>query len=74
MRKRDLVFVWAGGLFFLLAALTALPAPAQQGPEYWVHPDYTVRQWTLQDGLPSNTVYQIVPTSDGYLWLRTEVR
>ncbi len=59
------------GLLLGLLAVVFSAATAQQAPLYEVHPDYTVRQWTLQESLPSNTVQQIVPTSDGYLWLRT---
>jgi PAS domain S-box-containing protein len=28
-------------------------------------------EWTSQDGLPGEAVYQILQTPDGYLWLRT---
>lgn len=27
--------------------------------------------WTIEDGLPQNSVYEIVQTRDGYLWLAT---
>ncbi|MCH8962789.1 MAG: hypothetical protein IH820_16125, partial [Bacteroidetes bacterium] len=60
------------GLLLVLLAVVVSSAAAQQAPVYEVHPDYTVRQWTAQDGLPTNEIRQIVPTSDGYLWLRTE--
>ncbi len=59
------------GLLLGLLAVVFSSAAAQQAPAYEVHPDYTVRQWTVQDGLPPNAIRQIVPTSDGYLWLRT---
>ncbi|WP_372720079.1 two-component regulator propeller domain-containing protein [Novipirellula sp.] len=32
---------------------------------------YVWRQWTMQDGLPSEQVVDIIQTSDGYLWLAT---
>lgn len=32
---------------------------------------YVSRQWTMQDGLPSNQVVDIIQTTDGYLWLAT---
>lgn len=32
---------------------------------------YRIEQWTADDGLPQNSVYSIVQTSDGYLWLAT---
>ena len=59
------------GLFFLLTALLVLTVRAQQTSEYEVHPDYTIRQWTVLDGLPSNTINALTQTSDGYLWLGT---
>ena len=59
------------GLLPVLAVLVALPALAQNAPEYWVNPDYTVRQWTVLDGLPSNTINAFTQSSDGYLWMGT---
>ncbi len=35
------------------------------------HPSYAPRQWTVRDGLPTNLVYGIVQTRDGYLWMGT---
>lgn len=32
---------------------------------------YRFDQWTADDGLPQNSVYGIVQTGDGYLWLAT---
>ena len=32
---------------------------------------YRFDQWTADDGLPQNSVYRIVQTRDGYLWLAT---
>jgi hypothetical protein len=32
---------------------------------------YRIDQWTADDGLPQNSVYGIVQTGDGYLWLAT---
>ena len=32
---------------------------------------YGHRVWTSQNGIPGEAVYQVVQTSDGYLWLRT---
>jgi signal transduction histidine kinase/ligand-binding sensor domain-containing protein len=32
---------------------------------------YRFDQWTADDGLPQNSVFGIVQTSDGYLWLAT---
>lgn len=32
---------------------------------------YRIDQWTAEDGLPQNSVYGIVQTADGYLWMAT---
>ncbi|HQU90871.1 MAG TPA: two-component regulator propeller domain-containing protein [Pyrinomonadaceae bacterium] len=32
---------------------------------------YRIDQWTADDGLPQNSVYSIIQTRDGYLWLAT---
>lgn len=32
---------------------------------------YRVESWTADDGLPQNSVYSIIQTRDGYLWLTT---
>jgi ligand-binding sensor domain-containing protein/signal transduction histidine kinase len=34
-------------------------------------PDYFLRSWKTDNGLPDNTVTSIVQTRDGYLWLAT---
>ena len=33
---------------------------------------YTHEVWNIQQGLPSNSVYQIIQSRQGYLWLATE--
>ena len=58
-------------LLLLLTALPTLSTIAQIVPEYWVHLDYTVRQWTTRDGLPNNTINDLLLASNGYLWLAT---
>ena len=35
------------------------------------HAQYRIDHWTADDGLPQNSVYGIVQTGDGYLWLAT---
>lgn len=32
---------------------------------------YNIRRWTLEDGLPSDTVTSLAQTPDGYLWIGT---
>ena len=48
-------------LLFVLLCLLLTPTSAQ----------YRIDQWTADDGLPQNSVYEIVQTRDGYLWLAT---
>lgn len=35
-------------------------------------PQYVFRNWDNQNGLPQNTVYDIVKDAEGYLWVATE--
>lgn len=36
-----------------------------------VDAQYRIDQWTADDGLPQNSVYGIVQTADGYIWVAT---
>lgn len=56
---------------FLLTVLAVLSASAQEAPVYTVHPGYTLQQWTTRDGLPNNTINDLLLASNGYLWLAT---
>ena len=51
----------------LVFAFAAIAGPARAEPSA----NFTVRAWTLEDGLPTSTVQDIVQTPDGYLWLTT---
>lgn len=33
--------------------------------------DFQITKWTVEEGLPQNTVSSIIQTSDGYIWLGT---
>ena len=35
------------------------------------HEEYVIRNFTVQDGLPVNSVYQMVQDDEGYIWFRT---
>lgn len=59
------------GLTLLLVTQFVLPTHAQKVPEYHINSDYTVRHWSVLDGLPSNAIEVLIQTSDGYLWLGT---
>jgi ligand-binding sensor domain-containing protein/signal transduction histidine kinase len=49
-------FLFFGGIFAGLAAGT---------------PNYFIRTWQVEDGLPQNKVTAVLQTPDGYLWLGT---
>src|SRR5689334_17342535 len=51
-------------LVWLLVSLGADAAPTAA-------PNYSIRNWQTEDGLPQNSVTAIVQTRDGYLWLGT---
>jgi signal transduction histidine kinase/CheY-like chemotaxis protein/ligand-binding sensor domain-containing protein/AraC-like DNA-binding protein len=57
---------WAASLrlvsLFLLVATAARAEPDAA---------FTVRAWTLEDGLPTSTVQDMAQTPDGYLWIST---
>jgi PAS domain S-box-containing protein len=61
----------------LFSALTLLShAPAQARTPGDLDPGRNIDQyghkvWTSQSGIPGEAVYQVLQTSDGYLWLRT---
>jgi len=57
-----------GGL--LLFVLVHERAVAQASA-YEVHPDYLVKHFTVEDGLPVNTITGFVQARDGYLWMTT---
>ena len=63
------LFRGVGLSFLLLGTPTVF---AQELPIFKIHPDYTVRQFTVHDGLPVNVVRAVTSTSDGYLWIGTE--
>jgi ligand-binding sensor domain-containing protein len=45
---------------------------ANLGPLQGWSQDYLYDKWGVKDGLPQNTVRQILQTRDGYLWIATE--
>ena len=52
-------------LAVVLASPLALVAQVEAGP------DWVVRRWTTQDGIPQNSANAILEARDGYLWLGT---
>lgn len=51
----------------LLAELFSCPALPAQGPSHFGH-----QSWSTEDGLPQNSVHQVLQARDGYLWIATE--
>ena len=62
----------AGAMIFLFVFLFSLTLHADERilpPD--LAPEYTVKRWTLDDGLPEGQVCGVVAGKDGYLWLVT---
>lgn len=62
------------GVYPVLAALVLLLGPL---PAHALNPDlaitqYSHRVWQTEQGLPQNSVFSILQTRDGYLWLATQ--
>ena len=56
-----------GLLVSLPASLAAQPSPrVANRPASYVH-----EQWTVENGLPVNSIHQIIQTRQGYIWLVT---
>lgn len=56
----------------LIVLLALLPASfINKSSAQDLAPGYTVRHWTVKDGLPSDNIHDILKTSDGYMWFRT---
>src|SRR5262247_1952459 len=53
--------IWYASWLLLLLLLSPHNTAAQ----------YRIESWTIDNGLPQNTVRSIVQTRDGYLWLTT---
>jgi ligand-binding sensor domain-containing protein len=52
-------------LFIFLFLMIYLFSYGQEG-------DYTIKQYTKEDGLPSNTVYGVTQDKDGFIWFCTD--
>ncbi len=64
-RAHDPNLVWAFALLLSCGAASAAtnaPPPSQ---------DWVIRSWQTKDGLPQNTIYALLQTRDGYLWVGT---
>jgi ligand-binding sensor domain-containing protein len=50
---------------------TACLGVGQAATDVLIEPEYLVRSWQMEDGLPDSSIKAIVQTRDGYLWLGT---
>lgn len=57
----------------MLRLLLCLMTLALGGTAMALEANPLVRSWQTEDGLPSNTIRWIVQTTDGFMWLGTEV-
>ena len=57
-----------GSQISLLLALTCSTASAAGGASL---PNYSIRTWRIEEGLPQNGVTAVLQSQDGYLWLGT---
>ncbi len=55
----------------LLSFVPASDHALAQAPSYEVHPDYLVKHFTVEDGLPVRQINDLLQTRDGYLWAAT---
>jgi signal transduction histidine kinase/ligand-binding sensor domain-containing protein len=55
--------------FCATAVAQAQPSPAAGGPEG--DATFQVQHWTTENGLPQNTVRNLLQSQDGYLWIGT---
>lgn len=58
-------------LAFVLIFLTLGIAKATSA-DFWPLRNYDIRNWSVNEGLPQVSVYDIAKDSQGYLWLATE--
>lgn len=60
-------------LALCLCVASVLPAVGQAGGQATPHipTRYSFKAWTMEEGLPQNSVNAILQTRDGYLWLAT---
>jgi len=56
----------AGWLFLFCLGFLGIPGCAEGGLDEWLS-----ARWTIESGLPQNTVRALCRTADGYLWLGT---
>src|SRR5262245_35705971 len=61
----------AGGVTALLAVLLVAPAPAPLLGQQSAEGSFVHESWTVEDGLPLNSIRQVHQSYDGYIWIAT---
>jgi signal transduction histidine kinase/ligand-binding sensor domain-containing protein len=61
----------ASGFYVRVAVLALMFATAALSSSFSAVPNYLVRGWQAEEGLPQNKVTAVVQTQDGYLWVGT---
>jgi ligand-binding sensor domain-containing protein/signal transduction histidine kinase len=56
----------------LLSGLCAIPYRCAAAEDQTAAPAFGHQAWSTENGLPQNSVHQILQTRDGYLWIATE--
>lgn len=59
-------------VLFALAALASAAQPASALDPLMPLSHYARQTWRTENGLPQNSVHQVLQTHDGYIWLATE--
>src|SRR6185503_12717404 len=62
------VYLW--GALILVAALWGVKVSALNAEK--VVTQYPRRTWQIEDGLPQNSVFSVIQSSDGYIWFGTQ--
>jgi ligand-binding sensor domain-containing protein/signal transduction histidine kinase len=63
-------WLYCGPLLALCSCL--VPIAGAQAADTTVLQDFVLRNWDVDDGLPSARINAVVRTADGYLWLATQ--
>jgi ligand-binding sensor domain-containing protein/two-component sensor histidine kinase len=66
--KFSILALVCAGLFCLLVAVAAVQSDTTAQPL----PQYVHDSWQTDQGLPQNSVFAIVQTQDGYIWVATQ--
>ncbi|MGC9942133.1 MAG: two-component regulator propeller domain-containing protein [Verrucomicrobiota bacterium] len=69
--KNSPALIWSILVLFIFASGSGVPAAESEVPGNLDLPNYFLRTWSTDEGLPANAVTAIVQTHDGYLWIGT---